>query len=88
MASNPDIEVLSARFCINLVFTRVSSIFRSLTSFPYPERFSAPKGARKCLSPIMDFLQYVLEAHSKGLLILQVQIQVPVSRFEAVQVGH
>jgi len=52
MASNPDREVLSARMCINLVFTRVSGVFRSSTSFPCAERFSAPLGARKCLSPI------------------------------------
>ena len=52
MDSNPDREVLSAQFCINLVFIRVSGIFMSLTSFPCPESFSAPLGARKCLSPI------------------------------------
>ncbi len=51
MASNPDREVLSAQMCINLVFTRVSGIFRSSTSFPCPESFSAPLGAIKCLSP-------------------------------------
>ncbi len=51
MASNPGLEVLSARMGINLVFTRVSGIFRSSTSFLCPESFSAPKGARKCLSP-------------------------------------
>ena len=51
MASNPDREILSARMFINLVSTRVSGVFRSSTSFPFPESFSAPKGARKCLSP-------------------------------------
>ncbi|MEP0855623.1 restriction endonuclease [Trichocoleus sp. DQ-U1] len=51
MASNLDREGLSARKSINPVFTRVSGIFWSSTSFPCSERFSAPKGARKCLSP-------------------------------------
>jgi hypothetical protein len=51
MASNLDIERFLARMSMNLVFTRVSGIFRSLTSFPCYEAFSAPKGARKCLSP-------------------------------------
>jgi hypothetical protein len=51
MGSNPDRERLLARKGINLVLTRVSGIFRALTSFAYPDRFSAPLGARKCLSP-------------------------------------
>lgn len=51
MASNLDRERLLARICINLVLTRVSGIFRALTSFAYSQRFSAPLGARKCLSP-------------------------------------
>ena len=38
MASSPDREVLSARMCLNLVFTRVSAVFRSSTSFPYTLR--------------------------------------------------
>jgi len=50
MDSNPDREVFSARFCINLIFTRVSGVYRSSTYFPYPESFSAPLGAIKCLS--------------------------------------
>lgn len=37
---------------MNLALTRVSDIFRVLTSFPYAEEVSAPKGARECLSPI------------------------------------
>ncbi len=51
MASNLDIERFSARMGMNLVLTRVSGIFRSSTSFPCYDSFSAPKGARKCLSP-------------------------------------
>jgi hypothetical protein len=53
MASNPDRERLLARLGINLVLIRVSGIFRASTSFAYPERFSAPLGARKCLSPVI-----------------------------------
>ncbi len=52
MASNLDAEGILARMGINLVLTRVSGIFRASTSFAYPERFSAPLGARKCLSPV------------------------------------
>ena len=51
MASNLDIEMVLARMGMNLVFTRVSGIFRLSTSFPCYESFSAPLGARKCLSP-------------------------------------
>ena len=54
MASNLDREILSARKCINLVFIRVSGVFRSSTSFPCLEGFSAPLGARKCLSPAIQ----------------------------------
>jgi hypothetical protein len=52
MASNLDAEGILAWMGINLVLTRVSGIFRASTSFAYPERFSAPLGARKCLSPV------------------------------------
>ncbi len=51
MASNLDTQGLLARIGINLVLTRVSGMFRAATSFAYPERFSAPLGARKYLSP-------------------------------------
>lgn len=54
MASNLDREGLLARIGINLVLTRVSGIFKALTSFAYSQRFSAPLGARKCLSPIIE----------------------------------
>ena len=54
MASNLDRKRLLARIGINLVLTRVSGIFRASTSFAYPERFSAPLGARKCLSPTIS----------------------------------
>lgn len=52
MVSNPELERLLARIGINLVCTKVSGVFRSSTCFACPERFSAPKGARKCLSPV------------------------------------
>jgi len=51
MALNLDIERLLAQITINLAFTRVSDIFRASTSFSCCETFSAPKGARKFLSP-------------------------------------
>jgi hypothetical protein len=41
---------------INRVVTKVSGIFRASTSFAYPERFSAPLGAKKCLSPDINLL--------------------------------
>jgi hypothetical protein len=43
-------EIVPAQMGMNLAFTRVSGVFSSSTCFPYPERFSAPLGARKCLS--------------------------------------
>jgi len=52
MASNLDRERFLDRIGINLEFTRVSGIFKPSTSFPCYETFSAPLGARKCLSPI------------------------------------
>lgn len=52
MASNPDLERVLARIGINLVVTKVSGVFRSSTCFRCPERFLAPKEARKCLSPV------------------------------------
>jgi len=56
MASNLDREGILARIGINLALTRVSGIFRTLTSFAYPQRFSAPLGAGKCLSPTKGIL--------------------------------
>jgi hypothetical protein len=56
MASNLDTQGLLARIGINLVLTKVSGIFRASTSFAYPERFSAPLEAKKCLSPLSSFL--------------------------------
>ena len=52
MDLNLDRERLLAQTGTNLVFIRVSGVFRALTSFPYPEGFSVPLGAWKCLSPI------------------------------------
>jgi hypothetical protein len=51
MALNLARERLLARIGINLVFTRVACMFMASTSFPCSEGFSAPLGARKCLSP-------------------------------------
>jgi hypothetical protein len=56
MASKLDREGVLARMGINVVPTRVSAIFMASTSFAYPERFSAPLGARKCLSPVKEKL--------------------------------
>ena len=53
--------------------------------------FESQKPATKSLLAthfFRDCLQPVLEAHLEVILILQAQIQVPASRFEAVQVGH
>ncbi len=55
MDSNLDIEGFLAQMSINLAFTRVSDIFKASTSFSCCETFSAPKGARKCLSPTKYF---------------------------------
>ena len=73
MASNPDRERVLARKGINLVLTRVSGIFRASTSFAYPDRFSAPLGARKCLSPINTKRQRVecFRRNEEGLWVLQ-----------------
>jgi hypothetical protein len=51
MASNPGREILSDQIGIDLVSTRVSGLFTSLTCFPYTEGLSATTEARKCLSP-------------------------------------
>ena len=55
MDYNPDREVLSAQMYTKSAFTRVSDVLRSSTSFSDPENFSAPLGARKCLSPTTKF---------------------------------
>jgi hypothetical protein len=52
MASKLDTERILVQMGINLVLARLSGIFKASTSFAYPERFSAPFGARKCLSPV------------------------------------
>ena len=52
MASNLDRERLLALMGINPGLTMVSAIFEASTYFPYPERFPAPLGAIKCLSPV------------------------------------
>jgi hypothetical protein len=44
MASNLDREVLSARMCINLIFTRVSGIFGSSTSSLVQKAFQPLEG--------------------------------------------
>jgi len=74
MASSPDRERLLAQKGINLVLTRVSGIFRASTSLAYPDRFSAPLGARKRLSPTIKYgdiqngsIRLILEGSQKSL---------------------
>ncbi len=52
---------------VNLVFRRVSVIFKAIDLFHCSEGFSAPKGARKCLSPTNIFVIHCNENLVKHL---------------------
>ena len=52
MALNPELSTLLAQIGINLVFTKVSGVFRYQPVFLVSERFSAPKAASKNLIPV------------------------------------